>query len=121
MILRVESEVARAALWLPLTLVPQVVRHGRRHTGAPERTSVQFDARACEQVHAALGESELVATELAVEANESEHVRQVGVQALQLERRLTRGAVRVALQPALNTLPVEDLLAVATLDGVLGD
>ena len=121
MILRVDSEVARAALWLPLTLVPQVIHHGRRHASAPERTGVEFDARAREQVHAALGEPELVVTELAVEADESEHVRQIGVQALQLERLLTRSAVRVALQPALNTLSVEDLLAVAALYGFLGD
>ena len=47
-ILRVDSEIARAALRLPFTPVPQVFHHRPCKAGAPKWTSVQFDARARE-------------------------------------------------------------------------
>ena len=115
-VLRVNSEVARAAFGLSLALVPQVVHHGRGHSRATERASVQFYARAGEQVHATLGESELAVAELAVESNETKHVHQVGVQAFQLEWLSARRTVSATFQPVFNTLPIENLLTVATLN-----
>ena len=69
---------------------------------------------------ASLGKSELLTAQFASEPDLVEHVRQVAIELIQHEGILALRAVLVAFEPHFNALSVEDLLAMAALDSLLG-
>ena len=120
MVLLIDLEVASSTLRLKVTLILDVINHVGSDLGTSESASLYLNFWTSHQMNSSLSKAELCLAEATIKANLIKHLYQVAIELLRNEYILAARAVVICLEPRLDARTIENLLALAALNCVLG-